>query len=128
RARDQTLRPALTLAGRGGEAPAVVSADERVAFELAFSEERPLMRAEPVVGAKTQRGADDHELPTRRAHRMRTLAGQIAGAGHLSPFGRAHGRAKIPESSQRGRQNRERAAVLGHRGRLVLARLLASLE
>jgi hypothetical protein len=90
RARDETLRPALTLAGLRREAPSVVPTDERATFELALPEKRPLMWAKPLVGAKARRGANDDELTAGRTYRVRAFAREVE--GYSSPFGRGHAR------------------------------------
>lgn len=95
-ARAQALRAALALSRFDGESPAVVPANERRAFELAFAEERALVRTAAFEGLETTGRPHDHEIASVRARRVRSRTGELGCTGDAYPgTGRSGHGAKV---------------------------------
>jgi hypothetical protein len=76
------LRTAFALSGVDAEAPAMISANERVSVELALSEQRALVRTAPFESSKPSRRPHDHDVESVRRQRVWAIAVKLIQVGN----------------------------------------------
>ena len=87
--RGETLRPAVAPAGVEREPPAMVAANEPVAFDFALAQKRALMRAEALEGAPPGACSYERDIDAARRQSEGTVADEIARIGRCERRGRA---------------------------------------